>query len=144
MRNRSNTAEIQPKKRKVMPKGKPFKKNDPATGEVDARINRNGRPKSFDQLRALGQQLAQELAMARDGKPMLAPDGKPMTIIELIMRQMMQDPKQRLDYIYIAYGKPNERLEHSGPNGGPIPLFDMDVWKKEREKRLKQLKVQEE
>jgi len=58
----SNTAEKQrkPASPRKMPKGKPFKGNDPVTGEKDERINRKGRPKSFDQLRALGQQLAEE------------------------------------------------------------------------------------
>lgn len=40
----------------------------------------------------------------------------------------------------------SKKLEHSGPNGGPIPVqpFDMDAWKKEREKRLKEIKNLEE
>src|SRR5574341_1962026 len=29
------------------------------------------------------------------------------------------------------------KLEHAGPGGGPIPIFDLDEWKRERERRLK-------
>ena len=41
----------------------------------------------------------------------------------------------------------NERIkthEVTGKNGGPIPLFNMDTWKQEREKRLKTIKDLEE
>ncbi len=30
-----------------------------------------------------------------------------------------------------------ERREHSGPDGGPIPLYDFEEWKRERSRRLK-------
>jgi len=117
----SNTAEKQrkPASPRKMPKGKPFKGNDPVTGEKDERINRKGRPKSFDQLRALGQQLAEE-TFTIAGRPVPAPDGQPMTQVEAIMRQMMNDEKQRLDYLYITYGKPSERREVTGKDGAPL------------------------
>jgi hypothetical protein len=121
----SNTATKQAKPRK-MPKGKQFVKNDPITGEKDERINRKGRPKSFDQLRALGQQLAEEISV-NAGKPLLAPDGQPMTQVEAIMRQMMQDEKQRLDFLYITYGKPSERREVTGKDGSPLGSAALDM-----------------
>ena len=130
-KNASNTAEKQRKSRKPrkMPKGVPFKKNDPITGEKDERINRTGRPVNFDQLRALGQQLGHELVLDRRGKPILSPDGQPMTATEQIMRQMMADPKQRLDWLFITYGKPAERREVTGKDGAPLvsPTLDKDV-----------------
>lgn len=116
----SNTATKQAKPRK-MPKGKQFVKNDPVTGEKDERINRKGRPKSFDQLRALGQQLAEETYFKK------APDGQPMTAVEAILREMMQDEKQRLDYLYITYGKPSERREVTGKDGSPLGSAALDM-----------------
>lgn len=126
LKNISNTATKQPKK---MPKGKPFKKNNPETGEIDERINRSGRPINFDQLRALGQRLGHELAHKSDGKPILSPEGQAMTTTELIMRQMMTDPKQRLDWLFITYGKPAERREVTGKDGAPLgsPALDMST-----------------
>lgn len=91
------------------------------------RINRNGRPKSFDQLRALGQHLGDEIVMGRDGKPILAPDGQPMTATEMIMRQMMQDEKQRLDYLHIAYGRPPLKQEVTGKDGAPLGSAALDL-----------------
>ena len=57
---------------------KPFVKGDP-------RINRKGRPKSFDQLRSLAQQIAHEVAKA-GGEPVII-DGHSVTVAEAIMRQ---------------------------------------------------------
>ena len=119
----SNTA-VKLRKKKV-PQGKPFAKGN------DPRRNLRGRPKSFDQLRALGQELSHEWALGDDGKPLLAPDKKPMTITEAIMRQMMRDPKQYIDWLYITYGKPSERHEVTGKDGAPlgVPPLDMKALK---------------
>jgi len=74
---------------------KPFKKGDP-------RINRNGRPKSFDKLRQLAQKISHE--------PIA--DGASMTAIEAILRQMAHDNPAR--FIEIAFGKVPDIEEHSG------------------------------
>jgi hypothetical protein len=79
--------------------GKPFVKGD-------ARINRKGRPKSFDQLRALAQKISHEPIQP----------GATMTAAEAILRQMAHDNPAR--FIEIAFGKvPDEvkaELKHSG------------------------------
>ena len=74
---------------------KPFVKGD-------KRINRNGRPKSFDKLRKLAQQISHE--------PIA--DGASMTAIEAILRQMAHDNPAR--FVEIAFGKVPEQEEHSG------------------------------
>ena len=80
---------------------KPFKKGDP-------RINRNGRPKSFDALRKLAQQLSSEVAKDKSGQEIIR-DGHKVTVAELLLVQMMSDKKQRKEFLEIAFGKvPNE------------------------------------
>ena len=86
----SNTA---PEQRKAT--GRPFVKGD-------KRINRNGRPKSFDQLRKLAQQIAHERIQ----------DGSAVTAAEAILRTMAHDNPAR--FIEIAFGKVPDVEEHSG------------------------------
>jgi isopentenyl phosphate kinase len=85
-------------------RGKPFKKGDP-------RINRLGRPKSFDALRELAQQIANEVATS-GGKPVVIA-GHTCTNAEVVMRQWLQSGKPQLQqgFIEIAFGKVPTRLE---------------------------------
>lgn len=81
----------------------PFVKGDP-------RINRKGRPKTFDKLRSLAQMIAVE-----DG---ITTDEKVLSNVEVILRGMMKaDPKLFLE---IAYGKVPNPIELTGKNGGAI------------------------
>jgi hypothetical protein len=77
----------------LIPNAKPFTKGDP-------RINRKGRPKSFDALRDLAKQIASEPITSADGRVK-------MTRVELILREMSisKDPRQRIGFLEIAYGK---------------------------------------
>jgi len=83
---------------------KPFVKGD-------HRINRLGRPKSFDALRKLAQRIAaEELDSA---------DGETITRIEALLRVLSssrnaQDRKTFLEY---AYGKPKEQVDITGAEG---------------------------
>ena len=77
--------------------GKPFTKGDP-------RINRNGRPKAFDALRAVARELANEIAKDKNGNPVKI-NGKEVTVAEMILNQMARDPKQRAEFLEIAFGK---------------------------------------
>lgn len=80
---------------------KPFKKGDP-------RINRYGRPKSFDVLRKLAQRIANEPAAVKDGYT--------VTKIEVMLLNMMAsknstDKKTFLEY---AFGKVPDELNLNG------------------------------
>jgi len=84
-----------------MPK-KPFVKGDP-------RINRKGRPRSFDALRALAQEIAHE-TVKNHGVDLVI-DGRVVTVAEAILRQWAKSSNPQLvkSFIEIAFGKvPNE------------------------------------
>ena len=95
--------------------GRPFVKGDP-------RINRKGRPKSFDALRELAQQISHEEALS-GGQPLII-DGHKVTVAEAILRQLAQskNPKERQLFIEIAFGKVPTAVEMAGKNGGPIQV----------------------
>lgn len=79
--------------------GGPFKKGDP-------RINRKGRPRSFDEARSLAQTLAHEIAKSKDGQELVI-DGHKVTITEAILRTWAtsKDPRLQMYFFEIAYGK---------------------------------------
>ena len=84
---------------------KPFVKGDP-------RINRKGRPKSFDKLRELAVSLANEAAIDAATKGPLLVKGHAATEIEMLMRQMMHDNPAR--FVEIAFGKVPDEVKLSG------------------------------
>lgn len=85
----------------------------------DPRINRKGRPKSFDTLRKLAQSLADEQATTANGQPIVI-DGHIATQAEMILRTLMKDNPER--FLEIGYGKVPNPIEVSGPDKGPIPV----------------------
>lgn len=97
MTEASNTGEIRPNKGQ-------FTKGDP-------RINRNGRPKSFDALRKLAQSLADEIARDKDGHPIII-EGHIATKAEMILRGLSDANPER--FLEIGYGKVPTPLEVSG------------------------------
>ena len=84
-----------------------FKKNDP-------RINRNGRPKSFDALRSLAQHIAHEEATS--GNQPIIINGKKVTIAEAIMRKWAgsNNPQLQKAFIEVAFGKVPDELNMRG------------------------------
>lgn len=69
---------------------KPFKKGN------DPRRNTKGRPKNFDQLRALAQMIANETG-ATD------PDGKAHSNAEMALRKLLKEETTK--FLEVAYGK---------------------------------------
>jgi len=96
--------------------GGPFRKGDP-------RINRKGRPKSFDQLRSLAQEIAHEAA--KQGNQPVVIDGHVVTVTEAIMRQwaMSKDPRLQQKFIEVAYGQVPSVTRLEGQDGGPIQIM---------------------
>jgi hypothetical protein len=92
---RTNTTPDQRPKMEGGITGKGFTKGDP-------RINRKGRPKSFDQLRALAQKISHE--------PIA--DSSTMTVAEAILRTMAKENPAR--FVEIAFGKVPDEVKQSG------------------------------
>src|SRR5215471_12990033 len=70
------------------PVGVPFKKGD-------ARINRRGRPKNFDQFRALAQDIASGMIVTQDGQR--------MSVGESILREWAESDEPQLQRAFIEY-----------------------------------------
>lgn len=94
---------------------KPFKKGDP-------RINRNGRPKTFDAARELAQAIAHEVAQANGADVVI--EKHKVTVIEAILRKWAssKDPRLQMAFVEYAYGKPPTKTELTGAEGGKIRI----------------------
>ncbi len=87
---------------------RPFIKGDP-------RINRKGRPKSFDALRREAIKIAGELLTN-------PASGEQVSVVHAILRGWASSGEWQAqrEFIYYAYGKVPNETELSGRNGGPI------------------------
>ena len=87
---------------------KPFVKGDP-------RINRKGRPKNFDALRILAQEVLNGKVMTSDGSVA-------MSRVQIILTDWAQsrDVRKQQALVEIAYGKTPQSLEVSGKDGVPL------------------------
>lgn len=100
--------------------GKGFVKGDP-------RINRKGRPKSFDALRELAQQIAHEEAHTQDGAPVVI-NGHKVTNAELVLRKWMssKDARLQMHVMEVAFGKVPDELRVVGDTDAPIAVTLVD------------------
>ena len=77
----------------------------------DARINRKGRPKSFDAFRELARSIAHEPATSKGENVVI--NGKVATVSEMILRKWAasNNPVLQRAFVEIAYGKVPDRIE---------------------------------
>lgn len=89
----------------------------------DPRINRRGRPETFDAAQRLAQQIAHETAKRGDGSKVII-EGHVATVMEMIFRQWAssKNPQLQRAFVEYAFGKPPERSEITGADGGAVVL----------------------
>lgn len=100
---------------------KPFKPNDPTTGETDKRINRRGRiVKGKEALRKEWESIWAEIMFDDNGKPIVDEvTGKALTRLKAQMRAMTTSTNVRKVELALNYtfGKPKEELDLSNSDG---------------------------
>lgn len=82
----------------------------------DKRINRGGRPKDFDMLRKLAQQIAGEALPTKEGEAAI-------TRVTALLRVMSSSkaPADRRTFLEYAYGKPKDEIDVT--SGGEVIEF---------------------
>lgn len=92
----------------------------------DPRINRRGRPKSFDAVRELAQSISHEVAKA-GGNPVVV-DNHTATVAEMILRQWAssKNPQLQKAFIELAFGKVPDKLDVDGKMNMVIRWDDAD------------------
>jgi len=85
-------------------------------GENRQRINRKGRPKTFDALRTLAQEISHETIPGKDGNP--------YTVAEAILRKWATSPNPALQmkFVEVAFGKVPEEVKLSGDVSGEVVI----------------------
>ena len=93
-----------------------FQKGDP-------RINRKGKPRSFDAVRALAQAISHEVATKGDAPIVI--EGHVATVAEMILRQWASSKNPTLQQAFIAYafGKVPDKTELTGKEGEQLKVL---------------------
>ncbi len=115
-RKRSNAAGNLPKGKNEMPSGVPFKKG------YDPRRNMKGRPKAFDQWRALAQDVMQQIATNKKGTP-IKWNGEEVTFAEFVLLSWAMDKKYQEKIVEAAFGKVPQPLELIGMSDEELRKF---------------------
>lgn len=130
----SNTASKQAIKKPRVPNKGSFVKGD-------VRINRKGRPKTFDELRSLALEVAVEAAVDDNGRALKFPGQKEkLNKIKAILLDwaISDDPKKQAKFIEYAFGKVPDKTEMTGLDGKdliPKQSYTEEELKKEIIKR---------
>ncbi len=100
------STEIAP--RKVV--GRPFVKGDP-------RCWRKGRPKSFDQLRELAQEISHREIKSKDGES--------ITLTEAVLLKLAEakDPQSLKTFLEFSFGKVPDELKATGLESKPVLIL---------------------
>ncbi len=87
----------------------------------DARINRKGRPRSYDQLRKLAQAIAHETTTDNQGNE--------ITTAVAILRSWAtsKQPSLQIAFIEYAFGRVPEKIETAGRDGVPLKPMVIQV-----------------
>lgn len=98
-------------------------------------INRKGRPKTFDALRILAQQIAHECAIDPKTKEALVISGRKVTVAEAILRTWARSTNSKLQtqFMEVAFGKVPTPVDLSGSIG---VHDDLAEWKAARTKSM--------
>ena len=94
----------------------------------DPRINRKGRPRSFDQLRKLGQAIA--------GETVTTSRGARITLAEAILRRWAEskEPQLQKAFMEYAFGKVPDKLETNPLEGAKTLILHYGHERPERER----------
>ena len=100
--------------------------NHPTNGFDKRRehINRKGRPRNFDALRELAQQIGHEAVTVKDSD-------KRMTVTEIILRQWAQskNPQLQRAFIEIAFGKVPDKVSIDSNNIHVLKVEYVNDWR---------------
>ena len=102
----SNTGDKQGRRKPIPPEAGMFKKGDP-------RINRKGRPRKADMLRAALLEKWDAPLLNKDGKPAQVnpATGKPLTYGESVIERLYRDPKLAGEMLNRAFGKVRDQVD---------------------------------
>lgn len=103
--------------------------------KADPRINRKGRPRTFNAARELAQDIAHEPLAGDGGASVLNKRGEIQTRIEAILRTMSSSRNPKLIELFLAYavGKPKDEIDitSKGEQIKGYAVISPDDWKKD-------------
>ncbi len=80
---------------------------------MDPRRNLNGRPRTFDQARALAQEIAHEELTLKDGRK--------VPVVEAVLRSLAKgDTRAKEIFLQYAFGKVPDELKATGLENKPV------------------------